>query len=233
MSMVKITAEQVEQAEVRAAEKERERDAAARALEVSPYSELAALGLAEVSPVAAQLRASARELRAAFEEQVAAERAAADRGQLEKAAAVEIREAGRDLEERRQGLLEALAAAQGALVGLLAAGGAYNAAVEAQAKALEGVGLGFAGGESGGDRTVLNRYRVKVRGLVYEPVEPGLLAGWVLQRVAARFLGRFDHVAAQLEWVRRTVENESAGLLADVPEPGRVAVLAKRGRGSK
>ncbi|MEU5097600.1 hypothetical protein [Streptomyces sp. NPDC020996] len=207
--MVKVSEEQVRQAEVRAAEAEESRVQAARKLELSPYSDVAALEHGEASRLAAQLAANARELRQAFEEQVAEERRRSSRPELEKAAAGEIEAAGVALAERERGIVEALERAQEALVGVLAAGEAYNAVVQAQADALAGVGLDVRGGESGGDRTSLNRFRVKVKGRMFEELDAAALGAWVLWRVVEARAGRFHPLASGLEWTARAAALEA------------------------
>ncbi|MGC9536522.1 hypothetical protein [Streptomyces sp. UG1] len=221
--MVTITEQQVRQAEVNAVEQERVRDEAARALEANPYSEVAAATHTEESRLAAQLRANARELRAAFEEQVVEERRRASRPELERAAEADIRVAAAAMEEQQRVLVEAVAGAQEALVAVLEAGRTYSALVEGHAKVLEAAGLDVRGGESGGDCSTLNRYRVKVRGRVFEQVDPGALAAWVLHRMVAARLGQSHFVVAALEWVSRSAEQDAAGVLAGVPEPKRAA----------
>ncbi|MGW4541605.1 hypothetical protein ACWEOP_27525 [Streptomyces chartreusis] len=225
--MVTITEEQVRQAEEKAKAAEEERVQAARALELTPYSDLASAEHAEASRLAAQLGLNAREIRQAFEEQVAEEQRRASRPELEAAAKAQIEAAGVELAERERAVIEALAQVQAAVVGLLETGAEYNAAVQSHADVLAGAGLDTRGGESGGTRTILNRYVLKVRGRQYEEVNAAAMAGWVLYRVVEARLSRFDGMATLLQWVARAVEQDSPELVARVPAP-RSAEPAKR-----
>ncbi|AVH57777.1 MULTISPECIES: hypothetical protein [Streptomyces] len=215
--MVKITARQVEKAEERAAEQERQRDAAGERLTAAPYSEVAAQELTEASQLAAQLRASARELREKFEEQVAAERSAASREEREKAAAAEIAAAGRELKTATGKLEAAAVQAQDALVALMQEAEGYDALVERHAGVLEAAGLGL-DGETGGGHGLLDT-TVRVRGVSYESLAPAGVLLWVARRVAEARLPQQNSTAAALtglagygSWERR-----GDGLLACVP----------------
>lgn len=220
--MVKITEQQVGQAEAKAAEKERERDEVAKQLEQSPYSEVAARTLAEASPLAAQLRASAREMRVAYEAQVAAEQAAADRGQLEKAAAREIRAAEQAVKASSNALAEAAVEAQKALVRLVEATAGHREVIAAHADALAGKGLDLSGEGPGGQRTVLDEPKLRVGGAVYEQVDPGAVAAWLLRRVAEARLSHQHYLVGVLMGAAVTVEQRAAEVVAAVPEPDRV-----------
>lgn len=214
-----ISEEQVLQAEAKASAAEEERDAAARGLESSPYSEVASMKHSEASRLAAQLRANARELRLAWERQVEEERRRASRPVLEKAAAAEIRAAGRDMDARWKALVEAVTAAQAALVVLADAGVAYDEVLAGHVEVMAGAGLDFNGGDSGGERSVLGTDRLKVKGREFYPVDPGSLGSWVLQRVAEARLSPNHHLALELEWLRRTVEEAHPELGQKVPLP--------------
>ncbi|WP_326787859.1 hypothetical protein [Streptomyces sp. NBC_00151] len=201
-----VTEEQVQQAEAKASAAEEERDAAARGLELSPYSDVASMKHSEASRLAAQLRANARELRLAWEQQVEEEKRRASRPELEKAAATEIRAAGRDMDVRWKVLVEAVTAAQAALVVLADAGVAYDEALAGHVEVLATAGLDFNGGGSGGERSMLGADRLKVKGREFHPVEAGLLAAWALRRVAEARLSPNHHLVHGLEWQCRGVD---------------------------
>ncbi|MFD5862615.1 hypothetical protein [Streptomyces chartreusis] len=219
---MRITQEQVRQAEEKAKAAEESRVQAARALEASPYSDLAAAGHAEASQLAAQLGANAREVRQAFEEQVAQERCQVSRQELERAAAAEIDAADEEMVQRQSEVVEALERVQAAVAGLLEVGEAYNAAVRSHTDVLAGAGLDFRGGASGGTRTVLKRCLLQVRGRKYEEVNAAVLAGWAVHRVVVGRLSRFNDVATALQWVARSAETDAPAVVAGVPELGRV-----------
>lgn len=215
--MVKITARQVEKAEERAAEQEGVRDKAAKTLEASPYSEVAAHSLTEASQLAAQLGASARELREKFEQQAAAEQAAATREEREKAAAKEIAAAGREMKGAVGALEAAAVGAQDGLVALMEAAEAYDALVELHAGVLEAAGLDLSG-ETGGGHRLLDT-AVRVRGASYESTSPAAVLLWVARRVAEARLpqlnptrGSLAALAGHGAWERR-----GDGLLGGVP----------------
>ncbi|MFI0964647.1 hypothetical protein ACH4S8_25105 [Streptomyces sp. NPDC021080] len=214
-----ISKEQVEQAEAKASAAEDERDVATRELESSPYSELASMKHTEAARLAAQLRANARELRLAWERQVEEEKRRASRPELEKAAAAEIREAGRDMDARWKVLVEAVSAAQAALVALADVGVAYDEALAGHVEVLAGVGLDFNGGGSGGERSMLGADRLKVKGREFHPVEPGLLAAWALRRAAEARLSPNHHLVHGLEWQCRGVDLTHPELAQQVKAP--------------
>ncbi|MFF7260662.1 hypothetical protein ACFZCL_10310 [Streptomyces sp. NPDC008159] len=220
--MVAITEQQVRQAEAKAEQAEQERVQAARRLESNPYSDLAAAEHSDAARLAAQLGQNVRELREAYAKQVEQERARLSRPALEKAAAGEIKAAGVELAERERGVVEALEQAQEALSGLLAAGAAYNSAVESHAGVLAGAGLDVNGGESGGVRTILDRYLVQVRGRRYEQVNVGALGGWLLHRVVEARLSRGNEMVSLLQWVARVAEQDAPRVVAGVSAPERV-----------
>lgn len=214
-----VTDEQVRQAEGKATKAEGDRDAAARELEASPYSEVASMKHAEASRLAAQLRASARELRETYERQVEEERRRTARPVLEKAAEAEIRAAGREMDGLRRALVETVVQAQVALVALADAGVAYNVALAGHVRALAEAGLDFSGGESGGERSLLNVDRLKVKGQEYHPVDPGSVGAWALRRVAEARLSSYHHLVPGLEWLWRAVNADSPDLADRVPLP--------------
>ncbi|MFE1882665.1 hypothetical protein [Streptomyces diastatochromogenes] len=219
MTTVQITEEQVRDAETRAEAAEEARVVAARKLEASPYSDVAAMEHAEAARAAAQQRANAREIRQAYQVQLEEERRRASRPALEKAAAVEIRQAGQDMDGRRKALAEAAAAAQAALVALADAGVAYNEGLAGHVQVLAGAGLDFGGGESGGERSVINVDRLKVKGQEYHPVDPGAVAVWVLRRVVEARLSSYHPMVATLEWTWRDVNARQPALVQKVPAP--------------
>ncbi|MFF7754368.1 hypothetical protein ACFZCP_35215 [Streptomyces sp. NPDC007971] len=229
---VQITEVQVRQAEARAERAEEARAVAARKLEASPYSDVAAMEHADAARTAAQERANAREIRQAYERQLEEERRRASRPALEKAAAAEIRQAGRDMDGRRKALVDAAVAAQAALVVLVDAGVTYNEALAGHVQVLAGAGLDFRDGESGGERSTLNIDRLKVHGREFHPVDPGSVGAWVLRRVAEARLSSYHHLVPGLEWLWRGVEMTQPGLKGEVavppvkvfPEPPRLRV---------
>ncbi|MBB4711162.1 colicin import membrane protein [Streptomyces luteogriseus] len=224
---MRITEQQVVQAESRAVEQEGLRDAAAEALGANPYSDMAALRLTEVSQLAAQLRANARELRAAYTAQVEEERRRASRPVLEKAAAAEIGAAGVEMAERERDLVGALEGAQAALVQLVAATAAWNVAVEAHADVLGGAGLDIRGGDAGGDRTALGQARLKLDGRVLEPVNEGAVAAWVTRRVVESRVSERHHLLGALMGAAIAVEQGVPGVVAKVSAPDRVKAPAR------
>lgn len=216
---VQYTEEQVRQAEARADQAEDVRGQAARRLELNPYSDVSAMEHSDAARTAAQLRANAREIRAAYEKQVEEERRRVSRPVLEKAAAAEIREAGREMDGLQQAFVEAVAAAQAALVSLVEAGAAYNAGLARHVQVMAGAGLDFKGGESGGTRSPLREDRLKVKGREFHQVDPGLVAAWVLRRVVAARLSAYHHVAGDLQWLWRSAECAYPVLVEGVPAP--------------
>ncbi|USQ86977.1 hypothetical protein NFX46_26640 [Streptomyces phaeoluteigriseus] len=217
--MIRISDEQVAQAEARAAQQEQVRDDAARALEGNPLSELKALKHTEETRRAAQLRASARELRAAYDRQVEEEMRRVSRPELEKAAASEIRLAEQEMGARRKALTEAAVAAQAALVALVDAGVSYNEGLTAHVRVLAKAGLDFGGGDSGGTRSILNVDRLKVKGQEYHPLDPGSAAVWVLRRVVEARLSRHHPMVPGLEWTWRSVNASHPEFEQRVPSP--------------
>ncbi|MET9762068.1 hypothetical protein ABZ016_23930 [Streptomyces sp. NPDC006372] len=220
---MRISEQQVEAAEQRAVLAEGERDAAARELELSPYSDLAAAKHSEAARTAAQLRANARELRQAYEQQVAEEMRRASRPELEKAAAAAIGAARSEMAGLHEGFVEALAGAQEALVALVEAAGAYNAAIESHTDVLAAAGLDARGGETGGERNSLGGARLKVDGRVYEPVTEGGAPAWVLRRVVEGRVSKWHHLLGALAGAALDAEQKVPDVLAQAPElaPGR------------
>jgi hypothetical protein len=212
---------QVTAAEAEAAAAVRARDDAEVALTAAPYSDVAAAALTAAVQEAARKAANARELREAWEQQLAAARSAASRGELEKAAGKQITQAGREVEAAGEKVSAAATAAQAALVHLMEAAASYDGVVARHAGALAASGLDL-GGETGGGRT-LNGPAVRIRGRAYVGAEPGDVAVWVLHRVMAARLPRWNQLAGMLAFTpgRRRVECRTDGLLAAVP------VLAK------
>ncbi|SMF64575.1 hypothetical protein [Streptomyces sp. Amel2xC10] len=217
--MIIISDEQVAQAEALAAQQEQVRDDAGRALEADPHSELKALKHTEETRRAAQLRASARELRLAWERQVEEERRRASRPELEKGAAGQIREAGRDMDARWKAVVEAVTAVQAALVVLADAGVAYEEALAGHVDVLAAAGLDFNGGDSGGERSVLGTDRLKVKGREFCPVDVGGVAMWVLRRVVEARLSPYHPLVRGLEWQCRGVEQAHPELAGQVKAP--------------
>lgn len=216
--MVKITARQVEKAEAQAAEQEQVREAAATRLDGLPYSEVAAQELTEASQLAARLRANARELRAKFEEQVAAEQAAATREERERAAGVQIAAAGKELKAARGKLEDAAEVAQRALVALMVAAEAYDGQVVRHAGVLEAAGLGLDGATGGGSG--LFTTTVRVRGAAYESLAPSGALLWVADRVAQARLDSMHPVRASLAGLLgyRVWEQRGDDLMSGVSE---------------
>ncbi|MEU2584511.1 hypothetical protein ABZ612_16445 [Streptomyces avermitilis] len=217
--MVRITEEQVLQAEQRARGAEEERGAAVKELEANPYSDLASMKHSDAARLAAQLGQNARELRQAYAVQLEEERRRADRPALEKAAVAEIRAAGTDMAARWKAMVAAVEAAQAGLVALLDAGVAYNEAVEGHTDALGAAGLDFSGGTSGGDRSVVGTARLKVKGQEFTPISLVETLNWVQHRVAVARLSDEHPLAASLSWQAGCFEREHSELAA-VPSPG-------------
>jgi colicin import membrane protein len=214
---MKITARQVEKAEERATEQERVRDEAAKTLENSPYSDVAAQTLAEASQVAAQLRANARELRQTFAEQVAADQSAASREEREKAAVKEIAAAGRELKAAAAAMEAAAVVAQDGLVGLMQSVESYDALLERHAGVLEAAGLDL-GGDTGGGHRLLDTM-VRVGGASYVSAAPAAVLLWVAQRVAEARLPQLNPVRGALAGLagHGAWERRDDRLLAKVP----------------
>ncbi|MEU0588266.1 hypothetical protein [Streptomyces sp. NPDC006132] len=219
---MRITEQQIEAAEQRAQTAEAERDAAARELELSPYSDLVAGRHTEAARTAAQLRANARELRAAYTAQLDEERRRASRPELERAAAAEIAAARAEVSKLHEGFVEALAGAQEALVGLVAAAGAYNAAVGSHADVLAAAGLDVRGGETGAERTALGEARLKVDGQLFEPVNEGAVTAWVARRVVESRVSDRHHLLGALNGASIAVEQGAPTVVKAVPAPDRV-----------
>lgn len=223
--VVSIKLEQVEAAETRAEAAASAREKAQAALEASPYSELRALELGQASSAAAQLAASARELREAYERQVIAERAATDRKTLEKAAAAEIEAAATDVEAARLEILSKAEVAQAAVYELLDAAMSYNARVRSHAGTLAGAGLGFKGkrAETGGDETMQGAL-VRIRGRDYPEADAGGVAIWVTHRVGEARLPDILPIASALKYFPGVyaVEQMAGELLPELSAPKRV-----------
>lgn len=219
MTTVQITEEQVQQAEARAETAEEARVQAARKLEASPYSDVAAMEHSEAARTAAQQRANAREIRQAYEVQVEEERRRASRPELEKAAAAEICAAGREMEGRQKALVEAAVAAQAALAVLADAGVTYNEALAGHVQVLAEAGLDFGGGESGGERSSLGTDRLKVKGREFHPLEPGSVAALVLKRALQARLSPQHGLGLSLQWVVMGLERDQPELVNAVPLP--------------
>lgn len=211
---MQITAEMV--AEV--AEAERVRAAAEELLMESPNSTVKATELAAALRRVAQCRANARELREAFDEQVAAKRAAATREEREKAAGAQITAAGKELKAARGKLEDAAEVAQHALVALMTAAETYDGLVGRHAVALEAAGLGL-DGATGGGRGLLST-TVRVRGAVYESLASAGALLWAVERVAQARLPRMSPVRASLTGLvgYRVWEQRGDGLMSGVPE---------------
>lgn len=217
-----ITIEQVTAEEDRAEAAGRERTEAERKLSESPYSELAALTLTEKSKSAAQLAASARELRQAYTQQMDAERAAADRGALEKDAAKQIGQAGKELDAAKGKVAAAAESAQAALVGLLDATAAYNAVVATHAAGLAAAGLDLEGGQTGGGKRTYGP-AVRVRGMWSMTADPDGVAAWVLHRVARARLPRINRLTGLLDFSRLAMDGRPDGLCSGVSAPAKLA----------
>lgn len=220
---MRITAEMVAEAEVEVTEAERVRAAAEEALMDAPNSTVKATGLAAALRRVAQGRSNARELRGAFEEQVAAERAAATREEREKAAAKDIAAAGRALKVAREELEKAAVAAQAGLVDLMKAAEAYDAQVEQHAETLVAQGLDVVGDSGGVAR--FQGWVVKARGAVYESAGSGAVLACLVHRVAAARLPYPNYMVGVLEYsVGRLVpEDREDGLFGKLPALERLA----------
>lgn len=224
-----ITIDQVTVAEKQAEEATQERGAAERKLSENPYSELAALNLTEASKRAAQLGASARELRKAYEDQVEAERAAADRETLEKAAAVDIAAAGKAVESARKALVERIEDAQRALTALMDGAFTYSKVVGDHAAALEAKGLNLAGGHTvhtGGGNNLTGPI-LRIKGKNYVHVDAGGLAVWVTHRVGAARLPELHPAAGALQFFPGVqAVQQGAEVFGQVAQPKKLAYEA-------
>ncbi|GHA64057.1 hypothetical protein GCM10010330_16100 [Streptomyces tendae] len=220
--MVKITEVQVRQAEAAAAEQERVRSEASAVLEANPYSEMAALQLTEESRLAAQLRANAREIRAAFEAQATEEQRRASRPELEKAAAAEMKTARSEMPALEKQLVDALKTAQEGLVGVVSAAEAYTAAVGRHADVLVEAGLNFREGETGGERDVLGGARLKADGREYVPVASGALMSWLVLRVIEARVSQYHHLNGALSGTARAAGQQVPRVVEAVSAPKRV-----------
>lgn len=217
--MVEISEVQVRQAEAVAVEQERVRAEASAALEANPYSEMAALKLTEESRLAAQLRANAREMREAFEAQVAEGKRRASRPELEKAAAAEMKAAQSEMPALEKQLVEALNMAQDALVGVVSATEAYSEAVGRHADVLAAAGLNYREGETGGERDVLGGARLKAGGRDYVPAASGPLMSWLVLRVIEARVTQHHHLNAVLSGTVRAAEQQVPRVVEAVPAP--------------
>ncbi|MFF3660049.1 hypothetical protein [Streptomyces olivochromogenes] len=220
-SMVSITAEMVAAAEAEVTEAEQGRAVAEEALMESPNSTLKAQELAGALKRVAQARTNARELNEARERQVAAERAAATREELEKVAAKEIAAAGRALKAAREELEAAAEAAQAGLVALMAAAEAHDGLVQQYAESLASQGLGV-DGDSGG-ATRFQGWMVKARGAAYETAGSGPVLACVAYRVADARLEYPNVMVGLLEYNAGRVvpEEREDGLFGKLSAPAR------------
>lgn len=193
---MQITAEMMTEAETEVAEAEQARTTAEEALMESPNSTVKAAELTAVLKRVAQCRTNAREVREAFEAQVAAEQAAATREEREQAAGVQIAAAGKEMKAARSKLEDAAEVAQRALVALMVAAEAYDGQVVRHAGALEAAGLGLDGATGGGSG--LFATTVRVRGRAYESLAPSGALLWVANRVAQARLESMHPARASL-----------------------------------
>lgn len=219
--MAAITAEMVAAAEAEVAEAVRVRGEAEAALMEAPNSTLKAQELAGALKRVAQARANAKELAEERERQVAAERQAATREELEKAAGKEIAAAGKELKAARGRLEDAAEAAQRALVELMVQAEGYNEVVDRHAAVLSGCGLDAAGATGAG--ATFAGWVVKVRGAEYETAASGAVLAQVAYRVAEARLpypsyltGLFQYNCGRLE-----PEHRGDGLLSGLSAPAR------------
>jgi colicin import membrane protein len=219
--MVSITAEMVAAAEVEVTEAEQVRAVAEEALMESPNSTLKAQELASALRRVAQARTNARELREERERQVSAERAAATREELEKAAAKEITAAGRALKAVREELEAKAAEAQAGLVALMEAAEAHDRLVQHYAESLAAQGLGV-DGDSGG-ASGFEGWTVRARGAEYRTAGSGSVLACVAHRVAEARLEYPSVMVGLLEYNAGRVvpEEREDGLFGKLPAPGR------------
>ncbi|MEU0783279.1 hypothetical protein ABZ341_17110 [Streptomyces sp. NPDC006173] len=219
--MVSITAEMVAAAEAEVTEAERVRLLAEEALMDAPNSTLKAQELAAALRRVAQGRSNARELGEERGRQVSAERAAATREELEKAAAKEITAAGRALKSVREELESAAVAAQDGLVALMQAAEVHDALVRQHAESLAGQGLGVDGDSGGGSG--FEGWTVKVRGTTYRSAGSGSVLACVAHRVAEARLEYPSVMVGLLEYnMGRVVPQEREdGLFGKLPAPAR------------
>ncbi|MEU5112019.1 hypothetical protein AB0G64_11000 [Streptomyces longwoodensis] len=220
--MTQITAEMVAAAEAEVTAAEQARTEAEAALMESPTSTVKATELTAALRRVAQARANAAELRQAHAEQIAAERAAATREELEKVAAKDIAAAGKELKAARGRVEEAAEAAQRALVELMRQTDAYDDVVQRHAGVLAGQGLDLAG-ESGGGSS-FGGSTVKVRGAVYESAGAGAVLACVAHRVAEARLPYPNYMVGVLQYNcgRLVPEDRGDGLLSGLPAVERV-----------
>lgn len=217
--MITISEEQVAAAEAEVSEAERGRATAEEALMAAPNSTVKAAELAGALKRMAQCRANVRELREAFEAQVAAERSAATREELEKAAAKEIAAAGKEVKAARGKLEDAATAAQRALVELMRQTEAYDEVVVRHAGILSSLGLD-ASGASGGADTFVGGV-VKVKGDVHHTAGSGSVLAHVVFQVAEARLPQPNYMAGVLQYNmgRIVPEEREDGLLSGLESP--------------
>ncbi|MFD7982120.1 hypothetical protein ACFV4M_01905 [Kitasatospora indigofera] len=217
--MTQITEEQIARAEADAAAAISTRTDAEAALAEQPYSETRAKALTAAVQHAAHLTAYAGRLRSEWEERTAA--AKEDRSVLEKAAAKQINQADKELKASKGSVVEAAAAAQQAVVRLMDAVVAHDALVRSHGPVLAGLGLTFNEGQPEYE-TGSSRSGVKVRGQWWTQVEAGVVAGWLLHRVAEARLPRMNALVGALRPCRKTVDGRPDGLFAGVESPAKV-----------
>lgn len=219
-----ITENQIVTAETAAADAEKVRTAAQDALVQSPYSTVAAVALTEALQDEARKAANARDLRAAFVAQKAAERAAADRGTLEKQAAPLIAAAGKELESTRKALAKRAEEAQHVLADLMDSAVAYSTAVAAHSAALAAAGLDLAAGSETGAGSTLTGPVVLVKGRRYRQADPGGVAVWMAHRVGESRLSSTHPMVAALRFLpgRGAVQEQAEALFAGLPQPEKV-----------
>lgn len=215
----RIEQEQIEAAEERARFLEEQRDAASEALVDTPNSEEVTKRVTASARRAAQARATARELRKEYNEQLAAERAQVTREEREKGAAKEIAAAGKELKAARAELEAAGEAAQRGLEMLMKAAEMYDALVQQHAETLAGAGLGLDGESGGASR--FPGWAVKARGVCFESAGSGAVLACVAHRVAEARLPYPNVMVGILQYnVGRVVPEERAdGLFGKLPAP--------------
>lgn len=185
-----------------------------------PHSPRLARQLAEAAQEAALAARAATFLHREYAEQ--AQALQEDRAEMERAAAVPIEEAGKELAASQERLVRAVEAAQKALVQLMDTATAHSGLIGHHSVVLQGHGLTADPGVPDAATFVFpGGLRVSKR--FWKPLDAGDLATWLLHRVAEARLPRHHRLVGALAYAPGTlaVRQRADGLLDVLQEPAK------------